>query len=262
MSVPDFSALHCPPRWGSPSLLEKVEIVGWNVETIGHSTSASRPQPDHHPCFDPTCGTYTVSVDGLYTIVVQLIPIGAAIVEHAGRGIRTSVDYVVRVQEPPDAGTEPDDTIESEYFDVGSVNLAQVAHLKAGTRISCIRMPASLGSECVRLKIDILQRKRKLPAPPELSKKELKKRKKMKRKAESIASSLSSGRDASSPRMYHGSAETSRVHDSSDEDEGNDSDWSNGFESDTTEDNLPHSKRGVVRLAKRFKGAASADVDS
>lgn len=262
MSVPDFSALHCPPRWGSPPPLEKADIVDWNVEAVAYPTSTSRLHTDRHPCFDPTIGTYTIPVDGLYTIVVQLIPIGAAIVEHAGRGNRTAVDYVVRVQEPPDAGTEPDDTIENEYFDVGSVNLAQVVHLKAGTRISCMRMPASAGSECVRLKIDILQRKRKRPAPPELSKKELKKRKKMKRKAESIASSLSSGRDPHSPPIYHGRAETSRVHDSSDDDDGDDSDWSNGFESDTTEDDLPHSKRGVGRLAKRFKGAASADLNS
>lgn len=189
-------------------------------------------------------------LDGLYTIVVDLIPIGSPNMENQNRR-RVSVDYVIRIQEPPDEGTAPDDIVESEYRDVGSVNFAEMIHFKEGTRISCMRMPSGRGTECVRLRIELVQRKRKRAKTPALSKKELKKRKKLKRKAESSASSLSVGLDSNRPRHYNSGAETSKSCCSSDS--SSDSDWSNGFESDTSEDHLPHSSRGVKRLAKRLK---------
>lgn len=172
---------------------------------------------------------------------------------------RLTVDYVVRLQEPPDEGTAPDDIVESEYRDVGSFNFAEMIHLKAGTRISCMRMPSSRGTESVRLQIQLVQRKRKRTKPPGPSKKELKRRKKLKRKAESSASSHSAGPDTNRLRSYNSGAETSKSCGSSDS--SSDSDWSNGFESDTSEDPLPHSSGGVKRLAKRFKGTAAPDLN-
>lgn len=125
-------------------------------------------------------------------------------------------------------------------------------------------MPSCAASECVRLKVELLQRKRKRPAPPELTKKEMKKRKKIKRIAESAASSLNSlpNGNTLNPQNYHGKTENLASRDSSDDDDDDDSDWSHGFESDTTADDLPHSNRGVGRLAKRFKAAARAHPSS
>lgn len=250
MSVPHFSALHFPPRGRPHAVKQSADLIGWDVET--------EHQEDGHPCFDDACGEYKVCLDGLYTVVVELIPIGSANVENQSHR-RLSVDYVVRIQEPPEEGISPDDVVESEYKDVGSVNFAEMIHLKEGTRISCMQMPSSRGTECVRFKIELLQRKRKRARAPEVSKKELKKRKKLKRKAESSASSQSAGLDITRFRYYNSGAETSKSCDSSDD--SSDSDWSNGFESDTSEDLLPHSSRGVKRLAKRFKSTTAPDLN-
>lgn len=263
MSVPDFSALHCPPRHSASQSQEKAPLRQWNVEQIAALSSSLRPRT--HPCFDPAAGLYIVAVDGLYSLVVQLIPIGVARYAHSSPVRRAWVDYVIRVQEPPAPDAKPEDTIESEFYDVGSVNFAQVVHLKKGTSITCMKMPNCAASECVRLKIELLQRKRKRPAPPELTKKEMKKRKKIKRKADSAASPLSSPSytDNHKTPTPHRNSETSPPYDTSeDDDDDEESDWSHGFESDTTADDLPYSKRGVGRLAKRFKATARAQPNS
>lgn len=251
VAPPDFSALHCPPRARADPPKDKVALTGWSVEGA----------LEHHACFNPTSGEYTVAADGLYSIVVELIPIGNAHLEHE-QTRRLQVEYAIRILEPRrDHPSDPADEIESEFLDVGSVNFGQVKHLRAGNVVTCLRMPAASGHYSVRLKVDCIQRKKKRPRAPEPSKKELKKRKKMKRKAESIASSLSSGTDAGSLHPFHASSDTCRLHESSDDDD-SDSDWSDGFESDTTEDELPHSNRGVGRLAKRFKCSAGPNNGS
>lgn len=246
VAPPDFSALYCPPRTGDPTVKEKMVLSGWTVEGLSKNPS--------HLCFNPAAGEYTVSVDGLYSLIVELIPIGSVRLEYE-QNKRAQVEYALRITEPDPEQPDQSDHVESEFLDVGPINLGQMKHLRTGNVISCLCMPPTLAQTCVRLKIACIQRKKKRPRPVELSKKEQKKRKKMKRKAESIASSLSSGMEVSSSKPCPGSSDTSRAHESS-EDDNSDSEWSNGFESDTTEDNLPHSARGVGRLAKRFKSSA------
>ncbi|PXF49557.1 hypothetical protein BWQ96_00627 [Gracilariopsis chorda] len=236
----DFSALHCPCTNPPPPSAETAVVKGWTIErdTIENNS---------HPCFDPVSASYIVPVDGLYKIVVELIPLGGpAIVNDNNR--RQIVPYALCLQEPP---TQLDDQILRRYHDIGN-KFAKVEHIKAGTTITCIRMPNVPGDECIRFKVEIILRKRKREER-ELTKKEKKRNKRQRRQAMARHPTILPAR---------GRGDASRLHDNDpnpqdlDDASDSDSEWENGFESDSTSDDLPSS-----RLAKRFKRSRPAGSD-
>lgn len=230
MPCKDFSALHCPRRDVSASA-EKETILTWNIEGDDRA----------HSDFNSRTGTFIVPVDGMYLLVVELIPIGSPILSTDLQS-RRSVHYALRLKEQ--LQNDDDDKIESIYLDVGSMNLGQMEHLKAGTAITCIRMPGTGPNECVRLKVELAFRKRKRDEKA-LSKKELKRRKKKKREV---------GRGETRVLVAHaGRADRVSTESDDDDDSESDSEWEFGFESDSTSDELEDVKRGVGRMAKRFK---------
>lgn len=245
MSVHDFSALYCPPTRAQLQFPRphKAPLVGWKVEL-------DLPLPAH-PCFDHRTGVYLVDKEGLYSVVVQLIPIGGPLLMSHHVLARTTVEYVLRIEEPPVEGVDEDEIVDADFRDVGPHNFAEMLHLKQGARLTCIRMPSGVGTECVRFKVQLLQRKRKRATSPILTKKQLKKRKMNRRKAQAAAAA----RSDQYGRCYSG-AETSKSCGS----DSSDSEWSNGFDSDTSQDHLDYSNRGVNRLAKRLKTVPVEDL--
>lgn len=254
--IAPFSALYRPPRPPPSAPSEKTTLIDWVVE--------ADPQfPDLDPAeyFVKSKGEYVAPIDGLYTIKVQLIPINGATLGSSSRR-RQRVDYALRLTSPPDRETNPD-AIQSTYLDIGSVSFGELAHLHAGTRIGCIQMPGAVGQECVRMMVDLIQRKRKREQP-ELTRKELKKLRKDKRKAGAqvktpsslgIDPIVSSSDTASSPTGDEdGNSDDDGYSDDSDDSE----DWEFNFESDSTSDDLPDSKKNVSRLAKRLKTNTSS----
>ncbi|PXF39722.1 hypothetical protein BWQ96_10576 [Gracilariopsis chorda] len=145
----DFSALHCPSTNPPPPSAEKTVVKGWEIER-------DIVEDNTHPCFDHGSASYTVPADGLYKIVVELIPLGGPAIFNDNNQ-RQIVPYSLCLQEPPN---ELDDQIIRRYHDIGN-KLAKVEHIKAGTTISCIRMPNVPGDECIRFKVEIILRKRK-----------------------------------------------------------------------------------------------------
>ncbi|PXF39592.1 hypothetical protein BWQ96_10711 [Gracilariopsis chorda] len=237
----DFSALHCPSTNPPPPSAEKTVVKGWAIER-------DIVEDNTHPCFDHGSASYTVPADGLYKIVVELIPLGGPAIFNDNNQ-RQIVPYSLCLQEPPN---ELDDQIIRRYHDIGN-KLAKVEHIKAGTTISCIRMPNVPGDECIRFKVEIILRKRKRDKR-EPTRKEKKNRKRMLRR-QTMAHHLTT-------LSSHGSGDASRLHDyyphpqhlggTSD----SDSEWEKGFESDSTSDDLPSS-----RLAKPLMISRPAGLD-
>lgn len=246
-TVATFSAIHCLPRTPSSSIPEKCTLRNWTIE----------PDPNHHvslseSLFNLETGEYTTPIDGLYSLIVQLIPVNGANTISTPRQ-RNKVKYVLHITKPSHLATA-DDAIISDFHDIGSINYAQLVHLAAGSRVSCLQMPGTTSRECVRLKLELIQRKRKRPNDEDLSASDLQKRK-LRRKSKKLKLEPDGARDS---RPNH---ERSRHHtDDSDNDSG--SDWDNEFDSDAASDDLPHSKRGVGRLAKRLKTATTTGESS
>lgn len=295
-TFPPFSALYRPPRSRERPPTDKVVLTHWEVEPD--------PQfPDPHTNFNPVTGEYTIPTDGLYTLIVQIIPINGATLISAARR-RRNVDYALRLNYPPppnpprnpapSSASHPDtsalhgasancpaqDTVHTSFLDVGSVNFGELKHLSAGTRLACIKMPGATDHECIRLKVELVQRKRKRTRP-ELTRKQLKKRRKDKRKFLHHTASpqyhrhaSSSAHDTDSSRHDHqlvlparrshtpdaiGNGEAADSNDEWDDDSSSDSEWD--FDSDSTSDELLHSKKGVIRLAKRLRASATASSE-
>ncbi|CAN8061500.1 unnamed protein product [Agarophyton chilense] len=236
----DFSALHCPRLNPPPPSADKIIITGWELER-------SPIEDNTHPCFSPALGLYTVPVDGLYQIVVEVIPLGGPAIANANNH-REVVPYAICLQEPP---SEQEDQILRRYHDIGN-KFAKVEHIKKGTQITCVRMPNIPGDECLRFKVEIVIRKRKREEK-ELTKKEKKKRNKRQRKqamARQPHILPARGRGDAS-RLSEQDLSHFDIDDASD----SDSEWETGFESDSTSDDLPAS------LAKRFKPSHHRDFD-
>lgn len=245
-AAPELSALYIPPRTALKPRTEKSVLEKWVVEP--------RESPPH-PCFDAATGVYTVGVDGLYSVIVQVIPTGGgANAADAGRR-RKKVDYAVRLRDAAEGAVGDGDGVESEFLDVGQASFGEVLHLRARSSVSVYMMPTCDGTDSIRLKVDIVQRKRKRDPEPELSKKELKqRRKKAKRRVTDPAKAGFAATGASvteqKPALDEGEKEGEE-----DSEESSSSQWSNAFSSDWSGDEFPHSKKGVGRLAKRFKHA-------
>jgi hypothetical protein len=167
--IPEFSAFHRASHTGTDfsGAKEKTSIEGWEVDG------------GKHPAFDDASGVYTIQRDGLYAVYVQVLPSDGR--AHVAREVlsvpRTSVQYVLRVAESRKSSTEgpinDEDAVEDEYLDVGERSFGEVLHLRAGGRLSLWAMP-SARRDSLRIKIDILMRKRKRSPEPELSARELK----------------------------------------------------------------------------------------
>lgn len=290
-----FSALYLPPRLPTEASKEKTVLIEWTVES-----DPQFPEADPSANFSASTGEYVIPMDGLYTIVAQVIPInGAPIASAASR--RKKVDYALRL-----ATTEENcadevgevGEVSATFHDIGCTNFGEMIHLKQGTRIACLKMPEAIGRDSVRLKVELVQRKRKRNKP-QLTRKQVKKHRNQSRKrsgasCSSTVTSLSATctfKHSSCPVVsaslrdgvygyrnvrnsyrsgvmnnlvdYNasGSGNADVDADENDDDDDDDdsssgsdsSDWESGFESDSTFDQLPHSDRGVRRLAKRFK---------
>jgi len=169
-------------RTGKPQVL-----TNWHVDdALGGGGKGGK-----HENFDESHGIFLVPRDGLYSIVVEVIPTdgGANVSDALSR--RKEVSYAVRIEEPPNEEDEDDNDLTTEFRDVGPVSFGELIHLKSGARLSIQGLAPR--RESIRLKIELIQRKRKRAREPELSKKELKKLKKKqkKRKRESSSTAAS-----------------------------------------------------------------------
>lgn len=214
----DLSALYRPSpadRKGSKSSTQV--LSNWHIDDSQGSEKSAE-----HSNFNAGKGELTTPNDGLYSVVVELIPTDGGANVSGALSRRKEVAYIVRVEEPPaENADDSDDEAEGiKFLDVGPMSFGEVMHLRAGTKISVCMLPNVVSRESVRIKIEIVQRKRKRGEDRELSKKERKKRKKELAAANKEAES---------------------------------SDWSSQFSSDESSDELPHSKKGVSRLAKEVK---------
>jgi hypothetical protein len=179
--IPEFSAFHRASHTGTDfsGTKEKASIEGWEVDG------------GKHPAFDDASGVYTILRDGLYAVYVQVLPSDGR--AHVAREVlsvpRTSVQYVLRVAEPRKSSTEghinDEDAVEDEYLDVGERSFGEVLHLRAGSGLSLWAMP-SARRDSLRIKIDILMRKRKRSPEPELSTRELKKLERKRKRANGV----------------------------------------------------------------------------
>lgn len=261
-SVVPFSALYLPPCNSTEPLLHKSVLIDWTVET-----DPQFPLADPSGNFSPTTGEYTIPIDGLYTLIVQLIPINGAPIASAAKH-RQNVHYALRLISPPNSSSDQADYVDATYLDVGSTNFGELIHLKAGTRVACLYMPGARKTESVRMKIELIQRKLKR-SKPQLTRKQAKRRRNQNRKRNAAMAMSNPG----SPVLTSVSSISSTVNSApaSIEDDDNDfidyeydswsdsdsNDWESGFESDSTTDELPHSNRNVRRLAKRFRAATT-----
>ncbi len=168
-----------------PSTLDRLrESTEVNVLTEWEVDDSLRVEYLVAQGFDPKKGIFTCKRDGLYSIIVQIIPTdGGANVSNALRR-RTDVAYCVHVQEPKSEKDDKEDEESSKFYDVGPTSFGELLHLKAGAQLSISSLPGSLRRESVRLSIDLVQRKRKRSPEPELTKKQLRKLRKKRRRNE------------------------------------------------------------------------------
>lgn len=291
------------------------QLVGyWKIEEdLTLPTSSSSSPSSSERIFNCSTGDYIVPTDGLYTISVDLIPIGVPRMQQA-HPRRHHVQYAVRVTVPRKSTHHED--VDVTVMDVGTSNFGQILHLQRGSLVGVMAMPcAELGRHNIRLRIQLIQRKAKVYVP-QLTRKQLKRKRKMRRRRRKLRemsksddaqqtsaddshryfldrggpgpSSISGKRsgfdlkdevDVRSAEVRAGRSdrdgkdvksesqvvlkESGNDNESSDDDEDeddsecddeSDSDWEKGFESDTTDDEIPHSTKNVnERLAKRFK---------
>jgi hypothetical protein len=206
-AIPEFSAFHRASHTGSgvSEAKGKTAIKGWEFDG------------GKHPAFDAASGVYTIQRDGLYAVYVQVLPSDGR--AHVAREVlsvpRTSVQYVLRVSERRKNSTgghvDDEDAVEDEYLDVGERSFGEVLHLRAGSELSLWAMP-SARRDSLRLKVDILMRKRKRSPEPELSARELKKLERKRKRASGV--SAVNGND---PNKGHQRAATeSKADDTSD----------------------------------------------
>lgn len=268
-SVVPFSALYRPPRHPTEPLPEKAVLHDWTVET-----DPQFPLADPLAHFSSATGEYVIPIDGLYTLVVQLIPINGAPIASAARR-RERVHYALRLTSPPCPASDQTDTVDATFLDVGSTNFGELVHLKCGTRIACLQMPGGTNTESVRMKIELIQRKRKR-AKPQLTRKEVKKRRNQNRKRRSSTSVSDPSSPSTAPAIttvshiiQSGPASAEEDDDGFDDDDDYDSwsdsdenDWESGFESDSTTEEVVNSKRSIRRLTKRFKAASTSSTTS
>lgn len=171
-----LSGLNRPPPTSAKRMAKPQVLTNWHVDGAEGQTK--------HAHFDEADGVFRVPRDGLYSIVVEVIPTdGTANVSDA-LSRRKEVSYAVRIEEPPipanDDGDGDNDGITTEFLDVGPVSFGELIHMKTGARLSIQGLAAR--RESIRLKVELVQRKRKRARSPELTKKELKKMKKKNRK--------------------------------------------------------------------------------
>lgn len=243
-NVVPFSALYLAPRRSQPAPTEKTTLLDWTIED-----DPTYPNGDPLINFNEPSGEYVVPIDGQYLLVVQLIPTNYFYLSSKAR-MRSHVDYAIRLNLPPDHEPTPD-AIQASYLDVGSRNFGELIHFKAQTRIACVQMQGAPGWANVRLKVELVQRKRKRFVP-QLTRKEIKSRRKEKRRADAE-------RAASNPSK----SSSDQCDSDDDSDDSDDSEWETGFESDSTSEDLPNSNKVVGRSAKRFKsGAAQSNWDA
>lgn len=261
-SVTPFSALYRPACNSTEPLLEKSVLLDWTVET-----DPQFPLADPSLNFSPSTGEYIIPIDGLYTLIVQLIPINGAPIASAARR-RQHVHYALRLISPPEHTSDQADLVDATYLDVGSTNFGELIHLKAGTRVACLHMPGARNTESVRIKVELIQRKLKR-SKPQLTRKQAKKRRNQSRKRSATVAMSNSGSPklVPEPSFFPSivsppvSTEDDDDIDDNDYDSWSDSDsndWESGFESDSTADELPYSNRNVRRLAKRFRAASTS----
>lgn len=206
-----------------------------------------------HPFFDTTSGVFKVPTGGLYCVVVELIPTdGGANVEGALHR-RKTVAYVLRVEDPQ-VGDTPHST---NFLDVGPSSFGEMMRLREGAILSVCMMPEIQCRESVRIKIDLVQRKRQREndEDEEVTEKERKKRTKKRRKerAKSKLGTSAVKHEPGKVELKRESTELMVKPEPKDENSSCSSDWSSQFSSDNSEDELPHSKKAVSRLAKDIK---------
>lgn len=242
MAACDISALHCPASQPPPTSSHKTIITDWTIERDLIDNRRA------HPCFDSKSGCYNVPVDGLYKIFVEIIPLGSPLLLNDKKN-RRFVPYAICLQE---LAEDHEDHIQRCYHDIGT-KFAKVEHLKAGTQITCVRMPNIPGDECLRIKVEIIIRKRKRDER-QLTKKEKRERKKhQKRHAIARRHALLPTRGRPDASALHSN---DYLQNASDDGSESDSEWEHGFESDSTSEEEPTS-----RLAKRFKRSHPTDYE-
>lgn len=210
--VPDFSALCFPPEIVDGPPLLRQTLRDWQVETDSSLIASQHPI---HECFDPAEGIYTIRSDGYYTIKVEYIPIGGTPLSFTARN-RQQVSYAVRIQSPDDEETD------DEFVDIGTRNYHQMHHLKTNTSISCVRMTTHRPPESLRLKVEMVFRKKKRPYEPP-DRRPLRKRQRR--------------TDHSHPVLRRTTTATPPGS-GSDDDDSDDKEWQDGFSSDTSADGL------------------------
>lgn len=204
-----LSVLNRPPSAAAKRTAKPQVLTNWHVDD-----ALAGEEGGKHADFDEQNGVFVVPRDGLYSIVVEVIPTdGSANVSDA-LSRRKEVSYAVRIDEPPndDEDDEGDyDDITTDFRDVGPVSFGELIHMKTGTRVSIQGLLAAR-RESIRLKIELVQRKRKRARSPELSKKELKKLKKQqkKRRRESSSTAASESDTAGSSEWSFSSDESGR----------------------------------------------------
>lgn len=212
-TIPDFSALCFPPEIVDGPTFIRQTIRDWQVETDSSLNASRHPI---HECFDPIQGVYTVRSDGIYSIKVEYIPIGGARLSFTARK-RQQVSYAVRIQSPGDEETD------DEFVDIGPTNYYQTHHLKTNTCISCVRMTTHRPPESLRLKVEMVFRKKKRPYEPP-DRRPLRKRQR---------------RVDNSQPVFRRTTTATPPGSGSDDDDSDDKEWQDGFSSDTSADGLP-----------------------
>lgn len=178
-----LSALYRPPvTSGSRKSTHLNKLTEWEVD----DDSIQGVENILIQGFDSGKGVFTCKRDGLYSVIVQIIPTDGGANVSTALGRRKDVAYCVHVQEPdteqPDENSRDNDEEELKYYDVGPTSFAEILHLRSGSKLSIHLMPGCSHRESVRLTIDIVQRKRKRAPEPELTKKELRKLAKKRRR--------------------------------------------------------------------------------